>query len=483
MKEGKSSRLHTESHSRPNVLFIMTDQHRKAALGCYGDPVIQTPNIDRLAEEGVLCEQCWTQHPICMPARASIFTGRYPQAHGVRHCGVDLPLDEITMAQTFMEQGYRTGGAGKFHFQCHFDRPPFVHTIPRMDTRSEPYYGFQEFHIGDDGRRGEQAYWIEKNYPEHAGKPDHEIPLELHNSTWSADHTIRFIQDCHQSGDPFFAFCSFVDPHHSYNPPSPYREMYNEADMPVPICREGELDDKPEPVRKRALARSEQNENVAAARTQYYGEVTLIDDSVGRILEVLDDLGIRENTIIAFTADHGDLLGDHFDWYKGFVHYEQSASVPMIYNWGSRLQQGKRLGNIVQSIDIFPTLSDLAGIILPPGVQGRSQVPALTTDSTATGYDAAFIDSYVDGIENPDIAQTGNPQEPDVYTLRSLKWRYSYYVGQEYGELYDLESDPNEFVNLWDDAGREQVKRQLKDELMERIIKARDPLPVRTHPY
>ena len=310
-----------------------------------------------------------------------------------------------------------------------------------------------------------------------------EIPLELHNSTWSADHTIRFIQDCHQNGDPFFAFCSFVDPHHSYNPPSPYREMYNEADMPAPIRREGELDSKPEPVRKRALARSEQNENVAAARTQYYGEVTLIDDSVGRILEVLDDLGIRENTIIVFTADHGDLLGDHFDWYKGFVHYEQSASVPMIYNWGSRLQQGKRLGNIVQSIDIFPTLSDLAGVTLPSGVQGRSQVPALTTGITATGYDAAFIDSYVDGIENPDIAQTGVPQEPNVYTLRSLKWRYSYYVGEEYGELYDLESDPNEFVNLWDDAGLEQVKHQLKDELMERIIKARDPLPVRTHPY
>lgn len=253
--------------------------------------------------------------------------------------------------------------------------------------------------------------------------------------------------------------------------------------MPAPICREGELDGKPEPVRKRALARSEQNESVAAARTQYYGEVTLIDDSVGRILETLDDLGIRENTIIAFTSDHGDLLGDHFDWYKGFVHYEQSASVPMIYNWGSRLQQGKRLGNIVQSIDIFPTLSDLAGVTLPSGVQGRSQVPALTTGITATGYDAAFIDSYVDGIENPDIAQTGVPQEPGVCTLRSLKWRYSYYVGKGYGELYDLESDPNEFVNLWDDAGREQVKRQLKDELMERIIKARDPLPVRTHPY
>ncbi len=469
--------------ARPNVLFIMTDQHRKAALGCYGDPVIRTPHIDSLAEQGVLCEQCWSQHPVCMPARGSIFTGRYPMATGMRHNGIDLSEDEITMAQCFMEQGYRTGGMGKFHLQCHFDRPPFVHTLPLMETRSTPYYGFQEFHIGQDGRRGEQQHWIAKNYPEWAGKPDHEIPLELHNTTWTTDHTIRFIRDCHQEGDPFFAFCSYVDPHHGYNPPSPYREMYDEGDMPEPIRKDGELDGKPEPLRNRAMSRSKQNENVAAARTQYYGEVTFIDDSVGRLLATLDELGIRENTIIAFTSDHGDLLGDHFDWYKGFVHYEQCASVPMIYSWGSRLKQRKRLGNIVQSIDIFPTLADLAGVTLPIGVQGRSQSTMLITESEETGYDSALIDSYILGEEDPAIGEFSNDGNASVYTLRSLDWRYSYYAGKDYGELYDLESDPNEFVNRWDDSSLVEVKRRLKDELMDRMIEARDPLPVRTHPY
>jgi arylsulfatase len=487
---GHSKESAQAADSQPNVLFIMTDQHRKAALGCYGDPVIKTPHIDKLAEEGVLCEQCWTQHPVCMPSRAAIFTGRYPMANGVRSNGVELPKDEITMAHSFAKAGYRTGGAGKFHFENHFDQPPFTHDLPRMENHPEPYYGFQEFHIGQDGRRGEQAYWIKTEHPQWAGKPDHEIPLELHNSTWATDHTLRFIRDSHQQGKPFFSFCSFVDPHHGYNPPSPYREMYREEDMPAPIRREGELEGKPLPVQKRAAGRKKLNENVAKARTQYYGEVTLIDDSIGRILDLLEELGIRDNTIIAFTADHGDLLGDHWDWYKGYVHYEHSASVPMIFNWGRKLQQGKHVENIVQSIDIFPTLAKLAGISLPDGVQGKSQVPVLTGGTEDTGYTAAFIDSYVDGLSGPNLADSQSGRQDkvlggnsNVYTLRTLQWRYSYYVGADYGELYDLKSDPNEFENRWDDPKLDDVKRRLKGELMDRIIEARDPLPVRTHPY
>jgi arylsulfatase A-like enzyme len=171
------------------------------------------------------------------------------------------------------------------------------------------------------------------------------------------------------------------------------------------------------------------------------------------------------------------------------VHYEHSASVPLIFNWGGRLRQGMRVRNIVQSIDLFPTIAELAGVVLPPGVQGRSQAAVLTGATTDTGYDAALIDSYTKGVESQKIAQTQNQRsgrpraEDDVYTLRSLQWRYSYYPGQDYGELYDLESDSNEFVNRWDDPGLKATRHRLQVELMERIIQARDPLPVRTHPY
>ena len=184
---------------RPNVLLIMSDQHRADVIGAYGNPVIRTPNLDRLAAGGTRFTNHWTQHPVCMPSRASIFTGRYPTAHGVRTNGVRLPAREITLAEMFRRAGYATGGAGKFHFIPHLpDR------LPTMETHPEPYYGFQEFHLGEDGRRGEHAQWIRREYPQWAGKPDHEIPLQLHNSSWVASHTVEFIRKSARGSQPFF---------------------------------------------------------------------------------------------------------------------------------------------------------------------------------------------------------------------------------------------------------------------------------------
>jgi arylsulfatase len=450
--------------ARPNVLLIMTDQHRKDAMGCYGNAVIKTPHLDSLAQTGVRCENCYVQHSVCMPSRASIFTGRYPMAHRVRTNGVPLSTRETTLAHVFAANGYRTGGAGKFHFIPHY---PYRSPLPMMETHPQPYYGFQEFHLGEDGRSGEHWVWIKRNHPEHDKTPDHGIPLELHNTYWSASHTINFIRKCAAQGDPFFAFCSFVDPHHSYNPPSPYREMYNQEDMPQPIRREGELDDKPPILQARAKQneRISQSDHVFRNRTQYYGEVTFIDDAIGRILKVLDELSVRDTTLIVFTSDHGDMLGDHWLYYKG-IAYPQSANVPLIFNWPRRLKAGKVAPGIIQEIDLFPTIMELAGIANPPGVQGRSQADVLTTETQDTGYEYAFI-------EHP----------PTDYTLRSLKWRFSYYPGQPYGELYDLENDPHEFVNLWADRKTDALKTELAKRLLDRVAGTRDPLPLREAPY
>ncbi len=449
---------------KPNVLLIMTDQHRKDTIGAYGNPVIKTPHLDSLANSGVRFENCHVQHAVCMPSRASIFTGRYPMAHRVRSNGVPLSTREVTLAHAFAQNGYRTGGAGKFHFIPHY---PYRSPLPMMETHPEPYCGFQEFHLGEDGRSGEHWVWIKRNYPEHDKTPDHEIPLELHNSYWSASHTIDFIKKCVKRSQPFFAFCSFVDPHHSYNPPSPYREMYKPEQMPEPIRRPGELDDKPPHLKARAkkLDIITRSDRVAYNRTQYYGEVTFIDDSIGRILKALDDLKIRDRTLIAFISDHGDMLGDHWLYYKGLA-YPQSANVPLIVNWPGHLKAGKVVNGMVQEIDVFPTIMELVGIQNPPGVQGRSQAPVLTTDSDDTGYEYAYI-------EHPD----------SDYSLKSLKWRFTYYPGQEYGELYDLEKDPDEFVNLWSDRKMDDLKQKLTKRLLDRVVSTRDPLPLREAPY
>jgi len=446
---------------KPNVLLIMTDQHRKDAIGAYGNPVIRTPNLDALATGGVRFEDCYVQNAVCMPSRACIFTGRYPMAHRVRSNGVPLPEGETTLAHIFARNGYRTGGAGKFHFIPHY---PYRSPLPMMETHPEPYYGFQEFHLGEDGRSGEHWVWIQQNHPEYHKKPDHQIPLELHNSYWSASHTIDFIRKCAQRNEPFFAFCSFVDPHHSYNPPSPYREMYKEQDMPEPVCKSGELDDKP-PLKARAKRSEGVSKSVAYNRTRYYGEVTFIDDAIGRILKTLDELKIRDDTLIVFISDHGDMLGDHGLYFKALA-YPQSANVPLIFNWPGHLRAGKVVDGIVQEIDVLPTITELAGIENPPGVQGRSQALILTTDSNDTGYEYAYI-------EHPG----------SDYSLRSLKWRFSYYPGKDFGELYDLEKDPHEFNNLWKDGKMENLKTKLTSKLLDRIVQTRDPLPTREKPY
>jgi arylsulfatase len=469
----------TQGAERPNVILIMTDQHRMDAIGAYGNPVIRTPHLDALASGGARFTNCWTQHPVCMPSRASIFTGRYPSSHGVRSNGIRLPAHEKTLPQALREQGYTTFGAGKFHFIPHY---PYRSPLPTMETHREPYYGFEEFHLGEDGRSGEHWQWVQKNHPQFHLKPDNEVPVEVHNSGWVANHTIDFLKRAAAGGKPFFAFASFVDPHHSYNPPAPYNTMYRERDMPPIVARAAEREAKPGYYQKLYESQRPMVERAAHHRTQYYGEVSLIDDCIGRITQTLDELKVRDNTMVVFTSDHGDLLGDHFLFYKGPYHYRNCAAVPLMANWPGRIRAGKVVDGIVQEIDVLPTILDLAGCPLPPGVQGRSQRAPLTTDSTDTGYDSALIQFGTSGV-----AQAGAPAFdgtiPDLWTLRTREWRLSYYPGQKTGELYNLGDDPDEFVNLWDRRGMESARGLLKEQLLDRMLAAHDPLPPREKPY
>lgn len=468
--------------NKPNVLLIMTDTQRLDDMGAYGNPVIKTPHLDSLANGGVKFNHCYTQYPACMPARACVFTGRYPMANGVWSNGVPLPKDEVTLAHVFAQNGYRTGGAGKFHFLPHY--PYRKNPLPTMETHPEPFYGFNEFHLGEDGRSGEHWQWMRDHYPEYVDKPDHEIPVELHNSYWSASHTIDFIKSSVKANEPFFAFCSFVDPHQGYNPPPPYGDMYKEEDMPTPIRKEGELDNS----RFKSLAEGRMkkyNERVLYHRTQHYGEMTLIDDSVGRIIETLEELNIRDNTLIVFVSDHGDMLGDHWLWWKGSYHYPGCTNVPFFVNWPAQLRRGKVIDGFVQQIDIMPTMLDLAGIESPPGVQGRSLKDVLSSQTQETGYEFAYMESVNSGAWHPDFARGRNqPSHPvDTLTIRNHKWRITFYTEVLNGELYDLENDPHEFENRWDDSTLQDVKNQLMLELLNRVASTRDPLPQRIKPY
>ncbi len=474
--------------TRPSVLFIMTDTQRLDDMGAYGNSVINTPNLDRLAHTGTKFTRCYTQYPACMPARATVFTGRYPMAHGVWSNGVPLPESETTMAHVFAENGYRTGGAGKFHFLPHY--PYRENTLPTMATHKKPFYGFQEFHLGEDGRSGEHRQWLERNYPEHAGKPDHKIPPELHNTFWSADHTIRFMTDCAEKGQPFFAFCSFVDPHQGYGPPSPYSDMYAEKDMPPPVRKPGELENSRFYDTAFGPRMSKYTKNLAHNRAQHYGEMTFIDDAVGRLVETLEKLDIQNNTLVVFVSDHGDMLGDHWLWWKGHFHYQGCTNVPLFFNWPGRIQNNKTLDILVEQVDILPTVCELAGLPVPPGVQGLSLAEKLTTNDTSPVRAFAYMASVDSGEFHPDyFDQNGKANikkrknAVDTYTIRNQKWRFTFYTNGRGGELYDLEDDPDEFVNLWEDPESRDIKFELLQKLTDRIAKTRDPLPLRTRPY
>jgi arylsulfatase len=257
--------------------------------------------------------------------------------------------------------------------------------------------------------------------------------------------------------------------------------MYKESDMPPPLMRAGELDDKPPFFKEWSERWWRLSKRVKYDRAQYYGSVTFIDDAIGSVLRTLDELHIRQDTLIVFTADHGDLLGDHGLWFKGPFHYRSCANVPLIFNWPGHLQSGKSVHGIVQNIDLFPTITALTGISDPPGIQGRCQSAVLTGGTSDTGYSSALIEYGISGVGAPKFKREF--AHPDLYTLYSLRWRMSYYPGKEYGELYDHESDPDEFVNRWTDPSLNVVKRRLKDELLDRHLTAHDPLPVQEVDY
>jgi arylsulfatase A-like enzyme len=481
--------LKADDKVKPNVLFIMTDTQRKDDLGAYGNTQIKTPNLDKLAKNGVMFENCYTTVPACMPARAAIFTGRYPAANGVWSNGVPLPETERTLADEFMANGYSTGGFGKFHFIPHFLKEP---ELPVMETHNKPFYGFEIFQIGEDQRRGAQQKWIEEKYPEFRQMPDDKIPLELHNSYWAVEHTLSFISNCVENDKPFFAFCSFVDPHQPYNPPQKYADLYKPETMVAPFRRDGELVNKPpfHSAKAEGNAMKKYNENWAVEKAKHYGEVTFIDDMVGKLIYHLEQLNIRENTIVVFLSDHGDELGDHWLWWKGVHHYKGSTNIPLIFNWESSIKKGKVINGFVEQVDLFPTLMELAGISIHPGIQGISQKKVLVTDEEYTGRNNAYIEYFASGHQSPELQEMlgklsdfANTEKDDIFTLRNHNWRISLCAGQKYGELYNLKTDPNEFKNLWNDKKYTVIKNTLTEELFTRMAHTRDPLPARTQPY
>ncbi|KPK85099.1 MAG: hypothetical protein AMJ81_04135 [Phycisphaerae bacterium SM23_33] len=518
----KPAGQHARTTRRPNVVLIMTDQHRADALACMGNPIIRTPNIDRLATEGVLFERAFTNCPVCMASRGAIHTGRYPRSLRMPSMGI-LPPEEITLAETLKRAGYRTGMFGKLHFTPEgytrdvlesdyelTDVTPFLApagilsaaTKAAVEDPFKTHYGFDCRYPVADNNWGHYLDWLSEVSPGHVGhhvaenwgRPrggvkfgdsppatrvfhplvsdffDSHVPADLHPSHFIVEKAVGFIRDSRQR--PFFAHVSFVDPHHPFNAPLEFSRMYPPGQMPAPAefdrdrCYPARL---PEGVlRAIQRRRTYPPELFQWALGNYYGMISQIDGCIGRLLAELDALGLSRNTIVVFISDHGEYVGDHGLLYKGSLLFDGLMRIPFIVSWPGRLSAGRRVKAMVQEIDVYPTLMSLLGLPSHPGVQGRD-LSGMLLGGPEQGCERVVCE--LDDLPDRQYAA--------CFAIRSEQWKLIYYPGARTGMLFNLLEDPAELSNLYFEEDFAAVRGELTCDLLDHLYTSKDPLPIR----
>ncbi len=473
----------------PNILWICSDQQRWDTLGCYGNTFVDTPNLDRLAEQGAVFESAYCQSPVCTPSRASFLTGRYPRTTRCRQNGQDIPGDEVLVTKILADHGYVCGLSGKLHLSACL---PTV--CPEMEERIDD--GYTDFHWshhagGGWGNRNEYWAWLREKDAlfETSPHPDTSwvrigMPEELHQTTWCVEKALDFIRQRTADTDPWLFSINMFDPHHGFDPPGELMDRYMDrlGLIPLPLYHEGELTDKP-PYQaydhagaygKQAGHPYEQmtEEDHRIVRAAYWAMCDLIDSQVGRLLNLLEETGQIENTIVIYTSDHGEMLGDHGIYLKGPYFYEPAVHVPLIISSPGSIAP-KRVTGMVELMDLAQTILDAAGLEHHPGMQGRSLWPVLTGDApTDHHHDDVYCEYYnaMPWHQDPSAQLT---------MLRTDRHKIVVDHSNSGGELYDLEADPAEFANLWNDPASREIKADMLLRLCNRMAWTVDPMPER----
>ncbi|MDE2912299.1 MAG: sulfatase-like hydrolase/transferase [Paracoccaceae bacterium] len=508
---------------RPNVLMIICDQLRADWLGYAGHPHVRTPNIDTLAARGTRFTNGFVATPVCMPNRASIMTGRMPSVHGLRYNGCTLPARVNTFVDVLRSGGYGTALIGKSHLEPFTgirrvyddgdepvpipeawhddDRDPTNEEPDRFEAEDDyrypvPYYGFDHVDmVTDHGDRANGHYrqWFRRTVPnwrelfDPANELPHSytcpqayrtpIPANLYPTAYVADRASRYLEQAAGpgSGQPFFAFVSFPDPHHPFNPPGRYWDMYEPDAFEIPI-RSGDHVSPPPPLswclRARDAgeepstpqsARAESDRHIREAMALSAGMITMIDDAVGQILATLRSTGLAEDTVVLFTSDHGDYLGDSHLLLKGAWSRDSINRIPLV--WVDPDASGPEVrDDLVSSIDIAPTILHRVGIRPYHGMQGRSWMDSDSRDALLIEF-------------NDPTARMGFSTPARVRTVRTRHHSLALYGDQDWGELFDDESDPNHLNNLWDSAGHAKVKTTLLEQLGHLLTAQMDESP------
>ena len=466
------------ANTRPNILWICTDQQRSDTIHALGNQHIRTPNLDRLIDEGVAFTNAYSQSPICTPSRASFLTGCYSSSLHVNRNGNDyFPEDAANrlITRTLTDVGYDCGLSGKLHLSA---------ASGRVETRVNDGYRFykwshhpkpetfwptEQHHyqqwLEDEGVNWNEAYGSEALEGwDLRGLGQAGIAAQYHQTTWCANEAISFMSE--QRDGPWLMSVNPFDPHPSFDPPPEYLERMDFGSMPLPLFQPEEMESQLKFRNVDHQTREPRSPHDYDARRMvaaYYAEIELIDDQVARMIETLESTGQRENTIIIFTSDHGEMLGDHGLLFKGCRFYEGAVHIPLIISWPGQFQRGLHSGALVELTDIVPTLLEVNNMPIPEYVRGKSLLPILNGGSSP--------DHHRDFVRCEYHAALGRmPNASHANMIFDGRHKLVIYHGQEVGELYDLQEDPNEFRNLWDDPDKRAVKYDLMKTCFDEVM-------------
>jgi len=438
--------------SKPNVLFLISDDLNTALSG-FGHPQCKTPELDKLASRGMRFENMHCQYPVCGASRASLMSGLYPYTNGtLGNSGTlrgNMP-DVVTMSQMFRNNGYRVGRVSKIY---HMGIPGEI--LVGTATRDDPHSWDEVVNIKapEQHAPGVSTHWS----PKDKGSQTFEgVEAEgddlVHADGMAANHAIDFLK--RNKDKPFFLACGFVRPHVPLVAPTKYFDLYDRDAMEAPVVPEDDLEDVPMIIRnyKRNSAiygvTPELHKGLLEA---YYASISYMDAQVGRILDVLEELGLAENTIVVFTSDHGYMLGHHHKFQKQHL-FEESTRVPFIVSvpWMKK-QHGEATNHITELVDLYPTLASLVELKAPVQLQGKSMVSILKDPaSTKWKKDLAFT-----------ISRNGGE------SIRTHDWRFTHWgYGSAGMELYDLKNDPGEFTNFAADPNYSATRNKLKEKIL-----------------
>ncbi|WP_238392671.1 arylsulfatase [Paenibacillus antri] len=434
---------------KPNLLLITVDQMRFDCLSVLNHPIVETPNLDALAARGVLFTSAYSSTPVCIPARAGIMTGMGQRSHGrVGYAdGVPWTYDHM-LAGELAKDGYHTQCVGKMHVYptrnlCGFHNVVLHDGYLHHNRKTSTSFG-EHFDRCDD-----YLPWLRRMAGPDADLPDHGLDCNastmarpwhldegLHPTNWTVTESIDFLRR-RDPGKPFFLWTSFVRPHSPLDPPQAYFDMYKDADMPEPPI--GDWADEAAAERGRfdptTIVGKLPKRRLDRARAGYYALITHIDDQIGRLLNAIQEHGELQNTLIVFTSDHGELMGDHHLFRKG-LPYEGSAKIPfLVCDPGGKLglEAGSRVEAPIELRDVMPTLLDAAGAPVPETVEGRSLLPLCRGE-------AADWRNYVHG----ELAMG----EWSNQFLTNGKAKYIWFSQSGKEQFFDLERDPEERTDL-----------------------------------